>query len=223
MTNNLAQIIFDQFLEIVKKHSKCACFDFDECSFDYKLRQEVKHRLLDVSFKWQDNCGRCHIVIATIDITNICLSDLTSCKWICYLEKIAQEFIYDICPKKFVVVKEKHKKCRPEPPCSGPFPCKITTVICKQLERKCPEPEIKIVEEVECDCPPCCERDICCPKEKVIIRKQKPGFKCGDFTHLVKKDKKGKFGSCKGFIDYNNHQWSKKSCCKPCRKTCASC
>lgn len=220
MTSNLAQIIFEQFLEIVEKFAKHACFKFDECDFEYRIRELVMHRLIDVIYVVEDKCCRRRDVIVTIDFTNICLEDLITCKWVDYLEKLAREFICDICPKKLVIIKEEKKKCRPQPPKWEPFPCKITTTIIrkKPIIRK---PECEVIIEKECECIDECLREPCVPKKQVIIRfeNEKP-FKCGDFTMLVKDhdELKHDFEKHKGNTDFNHHKWRK--CCSDKRNCC---
>ena len=217
---NLVQIIFEQFLEIVEVLSKKSCFKFNECDFDFRVRELVKHQLLDVIYVIEDKCGRRRDVIVTIDITNICLEDLILCKWVEYLEKLAREFIHDICPKKLVVIKDEQRKCRPQPPRWEPFPCKtVTTII-----RKKPiihEPECEIIIEKECECIEECKRQPCIPKKQLIIRYETDKkWKCGDHDELVREpeQKKHDFKPCRGNIDYNHHLW--KPCCSGKKSGC---
>lgn len=214
---NVVEIIFDQFLEIVERLSKHACFEFDECAFKYRVREAVHHRLLDVLYVARDKCGRERDVIATIDITGICFDYLTTCKWIQYLERIAKEFIHDICPPKYAVVKDNSRKCREEPPRCDLLPCRhVTTVIHKKKPPKVKrEPEIII--EKECVCVPECKREPCIPKRTIVIREElEKRHKCGDFSVPVKEYKnKHEFGHYKGNIDHNNHQWNDCKSCKP--------
>lgn len=220
MTSNTAKIIFDQFLEIVEKFSKKSCFEFNECDFDFRVRDVYSNKLMDVVYVWFDQCRRRHDVVVTIDITNICVSDLTSCKWVEYLEKLAREFICDICPKRIVIVKDEPKKCRTEPPRWCPMPCRhITTVIKKKIPIK-KEPECEIIIEEDCECIPECVREPCVPKQEIIIKytNEKP-WKCGDVSRLVVEPEKNshEWGTFKGNTDYNSHIWNKKCCdTKPC-------
>lgn len=220
MANNLPQIIFEQFLDIVEKHSRKACFEFNECDFDYRVRILVQHRLIDVIYVVQDKCGRRSDIIVTIDFTNICLEDLISCKWVDYLEKLAIEFIHDICPKKIVIVKDEPKKCRPQPQVFRPFPCKTVTTIIKK-KPIIHEPECEVIIEKECaECVPVCKREPCIPKQHIVIRleEEKP-WKCGDFSFLVEnKEKDHDFEHHKGNKDYNHHLW--KKCCSDKKKGC---
>jgi hypothetical protein len=214
MAIDLVQLIFDQFLGIVERLSKKSCFIFNECDFEFRVREFVSHRLIDVIHTERDHCGRPRNAVVTIDYTSICVEDLTSCRWIDYLKKLAREFISEICPKKLVVVKEENKKCRPQPPKWEPFPCRnITTVIRKKVPIH-KEPECKVIIERECECVPQCKREPCIPTEHVIIKyeNEKP-WKCGDFSMLVEnpEEKQHDFKNCKGNKDYNHHQW--KKCC----------
>lgn len=222
---NLVETIFEQFLDIVEKKSRKSCYEFDECDFNFRVIEAVKHKLLIVLFEREDKCCRRHEVTATIDITNICFEDLTSCDWIAYLKKIAVEFVNDICPKKFVIVKDKPKKCRERPHVCEPFPCKtITTVIKKRVPPKVEE-ECKVIFEEPCPCGPKCKRVHCPPKKEIIIQleDEKP-WKCGDHTVFVDEHKDVKhhdFGEHKGHKDWNHHLWHKK--CdekKDCRDSC---
>ena len=214
---NVVEIIFDQFLEIVEGLSKHACFKFDECAFRYRVREAVQHRLLDVLYVARDKCGRERDVIATIDITGICFDYITTCKWIQYLEKIAREFIHDICPPKFAVVKDSGNRCREEPPRCDLLPCRhITTVINKKKPRH-KEPEPEIIIEKECECVPECKREPCIPARTIIIREElEKEHKCGDSTVLVREHKpKHDWGYFKGNVDHNDHKWNGCNSCKP--------
>lgn len=218
---NLVETIFEQFLDIVEKKAKKSCFEFDECDFNFKVIEAVKHKLLVVIFEQEDKCGRHREVTATIDITNICFEDLTSCAWIAFLKKTAVEFVNDICPKKFVIVKDKHRKCRERPHVFEPFPCKtITTVIKKRVPPKVEE-ECKVIIEEPCPCAPKCKRVPCHSKKEIIIQfEDDKEHKCGDHSVFVDEHHEKKehdFGSHKGNKDWNDHQWNKK-CCK--KKAC---
>ncbi|XWV25643.1 hypothetical protein QJ856_gp0110 [Tupanvirus deep ocean] len=214
MANNLVQLIFDQFLEIVEGLSRKSCFDFDECDFDYRVRELVGHRLIDVIYVVEDKCGRRRDVIVTIDFTNICVEDLITCKWVEYLEKLAHEFVNDICPKRLMIVKDEPKKCRPQPPKWEPFPCRNITTVIRKKKPVPKEPECEIIIEKECECVPLCKREPCVPKQQVIVKyeEEKP-WKCGDFSILVEepKEKHHDFKWHKGNKDFNHHQW--KKCC----------
>lgn len=222
MANNIAQLIFEQFLEIVEKLSKKACFDFNECEFEYRVRELVGHRLIDVIHIVEDKCGRRRDVVVTIDFTNICVDDLITCKWISYLEKLANEFISDICPKRIIIAKEEPKKCRPQPPKWEPLPCGAITTVIHKTKPVIKEPECEVIIEKECECVPECERERCIPKQKVIIKydEEKLPHKCGDVEILVKKpkEKDHDWEKYKGNYDYNNHIW--KKCCQDRNKMC---
>lgn len=186
MAHNVVEIIFDQFLEIVERLSKKSCFKFNECSFKYRVRDAVHHRLLDVLYVATDKCDRQREVIVTIDITNICYDDITTCKWVNYLETSAEEFVHDICPAKYVVVKEHVSQCRVEPPRWEPLPCNSTTTIIRKKPVE-PEPECEVIVERECECVPECKREKCHSKHTVIIREQEERpWKCGDYSFPVK-------------------------------------
>lgn len=184
MSNNLVQLIYDQFLEIVEKQSKHSCFKFKECDFDYRVHVSSGYRVIDVKYVSVDKCERKHEVIITIDYTNICFKDLTSCQWIKYLEKLAHELINEICPKKFTFVKDEPRKCRPQPPKWEPLPCKkVTTVIYKKPSPP-PEPECEVIIEKECECVPICKHKPCVQKKQVIIRyKKEKSCRCQKFVY----------------------------------------
>lgn len=214
MANNLVKLIFDQFLEYVDRFSKKSCFEFEECDFDYRIRELAGHRLIDVVYVIEDKCGRRRDAIVTIDFTNICYEDLCTHIWINYLIKLAHEFIEEICPKKLVINCDKPRKCRKQPHCWEPIPCLTTTTIIKKQKHVEPEPDCEIIVENECECIPVCHRTKCQPKHCLIIKHQieKP-WKCGDYSVLVKEphEKEHHFAMYKGNPDYNNHVW--KKCC----------
>lgn len=213
MTNNLAQIIFDQFYEILEKKSHNYCCDFTVCDFEYRQHQFPNHSVLDVIYIDKDECQRRRDVGVTIDITGICLEDLTRPKWVRYLKKQAHEFLEDICPKRIVIVKEKNETCRKETPCWSPFPCKTITTVVERIKpiEKVHKP--KIVIKQECACVPECRREKCEPKRVIVVKKhQEPTTKCGNNLVLVKSNEpKHDWGFYKGNRDYNNHKW--KGCC----------
>jgi len=214
MAIDIVQLIFDQFLEIVQRLSRKSCFEFNECDFEYRVREYVGHRLIDVIHINEDKCCRRKDAVITIDSTSICVEDLTSCKWVNYLEKLALEFINEICPKKLVVIKEEPKGCRPQPPKWQPFPCRNVTTIIRKKKPVCPEPECEVIIQNECECVPVCKRCPCIPSEKVIIKYENENQrKCGDYGILVETPAQPKhdFNSNKGHKDYNNHLW--KPCC----------
>lgn len=214
MSNNLSQIIFDQFIDIVERLSHKACFEFNKCAFNYRTRESPNLHLIDVIYIAKDECDRCRDVVVTIDFTNICLEDLPCEKWINYLTKLAIEFIHDICPRKFVIVRNSPKKCRPQPAKWSPLPCKRTTTIIKRIKPIPKEPECEVIIEKECECVKKCIREPCIPKQQIIIRHESPKRSCcGDNLRLVEspKERKHQFKHHKGNIDYNHHEW--KKCC----------
>lgn len=213
MANNLAKTIFEQFLSIVERLSKKSCIHFNECDFEYRVRELVGHRLIDVLYVAKENCGRHRDVIATIDFTNICYEDLITCKWVDYLEKIARKFIDDICPKRIIIVKDDKKKCREEPPRWTPFPCRNITTVIHKRKPIIKKPECEVIIEHECECVPQCRREPCIPKEKIIIRFENEKHKCGDHENLVIEPEKKQhdWKITNGNVDYNNHEW--KKCC----------
>lgn len=222
MASDLVNVIFNQFVSIVERFAKKSCFEFNECDFDYHVREAVGHRLIDVVYVVEDKCGRRHDVIATIDYTNICFEDLTSPEWKDYLSKIAIEFVNDICPKKYEIPSTHKRKCRTEPPHWEPLPCGIITTVIKKQVIPEPEPDYEVVIENECACVPICKRTTCTgPKQQYVIKyvTESP-WKCGDVTQVVDDDKKYHhkeqdrphyFSDNKGHPDFNNHKW--KSCC----------
>lgn len=219
---NLVQMIFEQFLEIVERLSKNACFNFNECDFDYRVRELARHRLLDVIYVIEDKCGRRRDVLVTIDITSICIEDLISCKWVDYLEKIAREFVHDICPKKLIVVRDEIKGCRPQPPICAPFPCKTVTTIIRK-KPFIPKEECEVIIEKDCECVEKCVREPCVPKRQVIVRfeNERP-WKCGDHDQLVVEpaQKHHDFNTHKGNPDFNHHVWRK--CCSGAKQSCCT-
>lgn len=214
MTKNLVQLIVDQFLDIVEKLSKKACFEYNYCDFEYRVGEGNGYRFIDIIYIRVDECGRHHNVVAQIDITNICYEDLVCHWWVSYLEKIAKTFIHDICPKKYIIVKKENKGCRPQPPKWCPAPCKITTTIYKKVKPICPEPEVEVIVEEECPCIKTCIREECCEPEHVIIRYEQPKISCCGCNLILKESprkKKHDFKSHSGNIDFNHHKW--KKCC----------
>lgn len=214
MANNLIELIFEQFIEIVIGLSRKSNCKLDECDFDYRVREFVGHRLIDVVYVDEDKCGRRRDIITQIDSTNICLEDLTTCRWVAYLEKLAKAFLCDICPIKLSIVKDEPRKCRPQPHKWQPFECKTVTTIIRKRKPVKKEPVCDIIIEKECECIPLCKREPCEPKHKVIIKyeAEKP-WKCGDCEVLVEEpeERKHDFNWFKCNQDFNHHKW--KGCC----------
>lgn len=216
MANNLVQLIFNQFIEILEdiaaKDAKC--FEFNKCEFDYRVREKVNHRLLDVKFTIKEECDRPRDVIKEIDITGICYEDLTTCKWVDYLTTLAKEYVNEICPTRYVIIKEEPRKCRPQPPQWCPFPCKKTTTIIRKVPIIEKKPECEVIIEKGCECINECLREVPPCKEQIIIKYEQAPPKCCEQTILVKPpaEERHSWAVYKGNPDYNNHVWGK--CCK---------
>ena len=214
MATSLVQIIFEQFIKIVKKTARKHECHVTKCDFQYRTHEFKTYRILDVIYVGRDECLRQRDVGITIDITSICLEDLPCEKWVHYLKKLAREFVNDICPKRLVIVKEKKQKCRPQPPKWEPFPCKTVTTIVRKIKPIEKKPKIKVIVEKECECVPECKREKC-EEQRFLVVKEKSENKsrCGDHLVLVDEHKDNKHGwnTHKGNIDYNHHKWPK--CC----------
>lgn len=213
MSSSIAQLVFDQFIKLIMAFSNKTNCTFDPCGFQYRVRDLLNHRLLDVNYAVEDDCNRCHDTTTTIDITSICLEDLTTCRWVDYLEKLAKSYLTDICPKKYVIIKNDLKKCRSQPPKWTPLPCKNTTTIVRKQKLMPVEPECEVIIENECECIPVCKRTVNVPKQHVIIKYEtEVPVKCGQSTVLVEETiNDHDYVEHRGSKDYNHHQW--KQCC----------
>lgn len=169
MAHKLVELIFNQFIDTVDRLSKNC--DLDRCDFNYRVREMGNSRFIDVVYVSKDECHRRRSVEETIDITNICFDDVTKCTWVHYIEKLAATFVENVCPVRLTVVKDHVRKCREQPPCWEPFPCRNTTTIIRREEPVCHVQECEIIIENACECIPVCpKRQPCCPKQHVIIR-----------------------------------------------------
>lgn len=149
MTTELNKLIFEQFLEIVFC-SKGWCTKPDPCSFDYRVREEDQHKLMNVLYVCEDACGRRREVETSIDITDICVEDLTTCEWVEYLTPIAQAFVHNICPKHYRIIKTQ-TPCRQPPARFQPPHAKTTTIVqCPKPVVPCPPKEVVVYEVPEC-------------------------------------------------------------------------
>lgn len=177
MASNLTQIIFDQFLDYVNAALTREPCTFNPCDFDYRVRVQIGLRLLEVVFNGQDCCGRRTQKIATIDYTNICIEDLTDCKWNLYLEKLAKSFVHEICPVEYIIVKNNYRDCKKETPRWRPPACTVTTTIIESpiIPDVIPEPQVII--ERQCECIQTCNHRECPQPEHIIIR-QRPCVPC---------------------------------------------
>lgn len=212
MSNNLLQLIFDQFIDLVIEVGRKTHCCVDRCAFDFRLHEIANSRMLQVIYLGKDECCRQRDICIRIDITNICLHDLTTCKWVNYLTKMAVEFSRDICPVRMVIIRDDPRPCRKQPERWEPLPCaNVTTIVRRELPPQ-PEPECEVVIENNCECIPVCRRERCVPKNKVVIRYDTtvPSV-CGDYTVLAKDKPCCPFNSLKGNMDFNNHNW--KPCC----------
>lgn len=215
MSGPVVNTIYNQFLSLVEKNSKCACFTFDKCAFDYQIRQENRHTLMDVKFEGKSECCRIKQIYTTIDISDVCFDYLTNCKWIEYLTRLALEYIESICPPEFVLEEEGPLGCRSQPICYSPPATTITTYrYLEPVAPSIPEPEI-IIQKCCVECVPTCERVVNPIRQKIIYQNASAApWTCGDFSVLKKQGHKGHgFGSCNGATDYNSHQWSKPCHC----------
>ena len=211
MSNNLVEIIFEQFLGIVEKQAHKFCFDFDECDFKFKVREGRFVLLIDVLFRVKLKCDRWRDVIVTIDFTSICFEHLPTKKWRQYLKKLAKEFLADIVGenKPHIPEKERIRKCREEPEWCR-FPTKCTTVIRRPCKPKIEKPKIKVLIEKECECIPICKPVKCDKKREILIKcdrfPKKHGCGCDD-KHDDKKDWKD--DDCKD-DDWKEGDWKDK-------------
>lgn len=169
MADELAQVIFDQFVDIVKKMAcKKTCCVVDECKFDYRTRERRCHKFIDVIYSAEDKCNKRRDLCVTIEYTDVCFKYLSTCKWFDYLEKIACELVEDICPKKIVIKKDEPKRCRSKPQVCEPFPCKTVTYVCRERPVE-PVPVCEVIIERECECSCECERKHCVPENEIVI------------------------------------------------------
>lgn len=172
MANNLVEIIFNQFLDILDKvANKKYCVDIDKCDYDFHERNSFKVQLIDVFTRVKGRCGSHKTVGITIDYTSICLEHLPTKKWKQYLKKLAHDLLAQIIEDKTFIIPEKEhkKKCRKQPKWCA-FPTQCTTVITKRCEPKVVKPKCKVVFEKRCECIPVCKREKIQPKRKILIR-----------------------------------------------------
>ena len=217
MASNLPSTVFRQFLEYVEKYLARTCCKFDECQFDFRVRNKGANTVLDILFINYDECKRRHDILTYIDITNICFQDLTTCDWVDYLKTLAREFVARICPPEIDII-PLHNPCRKEPPRFCCFPITRTTIITKHVPPPCPKPETEVFVERSCECAPKCDHNICPEDHKLIIRyKNEKRQKCGEAHCYTKKVPEHDWRAKNGIIDYNDHIWNKPCHCrKPC-------
>lgn len=215
MNSNLYQVIFEQFLDILQQASKRSCPDFDRCAFNYTL---VPPASMNIIYVYRDECCRPRNIVTTIDVANICYNDLCQSKWIEYLTRTATNYVYEICPKKYVIPVCTSQICPDDPPKWTPYPTKLTTTVIQEV---CPEPEPEeciVVNETICPCLPICPRKFNSTPRQYVVKKvaARPNFVCGEgFTSLVEETRE-KYNDYKGVLDYNSHAWSIPSqddCC----------
>ena len=182
MANNLVEIIFNQFLDILEKvANKKYCIDIDKCDYNYHIRNLAKVQLIDVITKVKGRCRTVKTVGITIDYTSICLEHLPTKKWKQYLKKLALELLCEIIEDKVFIIpgKEYKKKCREQPKWCA-FPTQCTTVITKKCKPKKVEPKCKIIFENRCECIPVCKRVKIQPERKIIVRCAPQKSYCSD-------------------------------------------
>lgn len=219
---NLPSIIFDQFMQMVEKASQGACFEFDRCNFTFTVVEESSHTLLNVFYAVTDRCFNQKNIVATIDITGICLSYLTSCKWVQYLTRIANQFVYDICPPIIRVVPQQNSnKCRVPPASCNLLPCKHEINVVKTTVPIIPKEKVEFVVSNCSSCVPRCEVAPPCVNKKYIIRyeQEKPSGCCGRTTYVQPTTSRHQFAEKIGSVDYNDHVWNEQ--CK-CTTGCSS-
>ena len=184
MCSKLSATIFNQFLSIVDALNTSNCV-IDQCGFSHQTVKHNNYTTLNISYKYVDSCDRCFEILVVIDITNICFQDLPSCKWVNYLENIAEEFLHNVCPKECVVVYPE-KSCRKSPPVWEPFPCTETRyVIQEDVIPECHEPTIVRTKVCKCE-DPCPRHELKTKKKTIIInRVVYPERNCGECPPLV--------------------------------------
>jgi hypothetical protein len=170
MHKDLVLSIFEQFVSVIKK-LPCNCLDsMDDCHFDYRIRNQMNSRIIDVIYSSVDKCGRRHDSLVSIDYTSICFEDLSTPQWAEYLIKLAKTMLDKICPEDVTIIPLVHKKCRPQPARWTPLPCKNTTIVTRQLKCERPAIEHEVIMEREPECVTICPSTKCVPKEKIIIK-----------------------------------------------------
>jgi hypothetical protein len=221
LLGNLPSIIYDQFLQIVEKASQNSCFQFNACDFSFNVFQQNSHTLMSVIYTVIDSCVNQKNIIAIIDITGICLDYLTSCKWIEYLTKIANQFVYDICPPFIRVVPQQYNYCRTPPPTSNLLPCKHEVHVIKTIEPVTPTVTTKTVTLAPSSCSPQCQIVPPCVTKTYVLRyQQQPSSGCcGQTTYAQPQSARHQFQEKLGSIDYNDHVWNKQ--CGTCTSGCS--
>lgn len=194
---DLTLTIFNQFVDILGPLAAKKGCCFNECDLDYRCRDKCGQKGIDIRFVRKDQCNREHESLTRIDTTNICLDDLTRCDWIEYLTGVAKDFVHQICPKSYVIIKNT-EKCRRKPDVWCPRPCHNTTRIVQRAE---PAPVVEHREIVTecCECAPsCCERKTCAPTNTTVIQFEAPAqsWSYGDCTRLVGGHEKACCSSC---------------------------
>lgn len=222
MEERQIRLIFDQLLSIVQ-HDRKLCIRFNKCDFSYKLHHECNHLLLEVVYHGKDECCRPRRVYATVDVTGICLSDITTKKWDEYITGIACKFVHDICPPKLVISKIEKTQCKKKVECWQPGPCTKTTTIIKMRPKPKHVEEPEIIYEKECDCIKKCVRKPCVNKERIIMRTMEPKEKhcgCGsddEHEHEHEHDHKHKNDHQD---EYDTHYFRPQMSSKPCECGC---
>lgn len=169
---DLSLTIFNQFLDILKPLAAKKGCCFNECDLDYRCRDKCGQKSLDIRFIRRDHCNRESETITSLDTTSICLEDLVRCDWIEYLTGMAKDFVGQICPKAYVILKA-NKSCRRAPDVWCPRPCHNTTRI-TQREEPLPEYEHREIVTEYCECVPSCERKVCMPTNTTIVQFDSP-------------------------------------------------
>ena len=204
MTNRVAQIIFTQILDTIERLAPSGC-SIDRCHFDYSLSGSQGNTLV-LTHIVSDNCGRVREFSIQVDITRICIEDLTTCSWVDYINSKALEMIEYLCAPEIHVVPKHPKKCRERHPVWTPTPCKTTTYVTKVQCCPEPEPECEVIVEEECSCIEKCVRKPCVPKHSLVIRncQEQPSHNCCPTVLVPNHQEHSSNDSCCDF--YSAHQ-----------------
>ena len=171
MSSNLAEVIFEQFIEIVKRLSHRYCTHIKTCDVHYTTTDINNILLIELCYEIKTRCSTKN-VHAVINYTSICCDDLTTKSWRTYLKGIAKDFLSKIVGCDDCEIPPPEKKCRPrQVPCKLPK-TKCVTIepcICPPVPR--PTPCKKIIK---CTCYKCTS----CDKKHQKCGCEKPTKEC---------------------------------------------
>ena len=178
MSQDLVNTIFQQFADILVTVSAQNCFQINQCDLNYRVRSTCNTSLIDICYvpsqpiPTTSPCCRPRNMVITINFTNICYNNLPTCKWIQYLQTLANQFMAIILGNNPIAIPTPNVIQPRKIPCWSRFPVKNTTVINQVCQQQIQTPPSQVIVQNPCPCVNICPQPCYQPQQETIIQCQ---------------------------------------------------